>query len=926
MEWQFTTGFGASGPQKTALIALAADKTVYLLYVFALSKLPESLITILTSKYCIKVGRGISADFHKLARDFPEFKLPQKKHKKEFSGTLDIGKLAAKKSVVSTASASLASIVASVFHSCLSKEARASDWSAIPYSDSQKEYAALDAYIALALYEQLSSMQTNAQQLSAKTQVGQEVTLIVRNHPVAEGIIAVQPLFVKLDNDSKLGVGTTKTRALVTFTKVLAPDYVLSLHKKTLGELQNNQESFEAVVNIANLRTKTLKSFDIPKQTEPERTVVDPVVIHPPEHAKVSNENEFENNEAVDDKSESSDSEDHSTEDEADADAQAFCEEFTEQFKGSEDYSFFQQLTGTVPSRILADVFHIIDKVLKTIPKKHTLRRSFARAFSETILVPDQGDWSAVSAVLIAKGLSPEKVKAKSPDWVALRVRRFIPEKDVLHKITAELFASWRNTRCSVTKLPMFNAETSKKAESVLLDIQRGWVSDPVGIPLYTVKGKDSNGLNIYHCIRGTNSVEGAVHNPLRRNFSALNASPELADSLAADWRHRHNVDCGSLHKNGVKYAGHYDPWITDDIFRLSADIEWTAPLPKCSAPDTSPLSFASTQEQFGITSIPLTLRAKNNFLGSDSELFAVDKGIYPSRLHLSALKSKRDSIYAYLADAQKTQYAVTPVHTQKEFDLYHKALSPGGDYFSANKKPDFDRMARWWSSHADGKDIFYKLKEHLESHFKTWETSRNTHVSLVASKDQRALNLKRTRSKTHIAHVLPAAKRSAPGVIINDDIQSADPEDLSMFFDTVSSDVSNYLSMSEPEPMSMNTTTFSSTSNSQTLLFAQQLHLGPSQQTVGQSHSSSVSFSNNQSSIASLHSLPFTSTMDMVSSGPYTQTTWSNSDPESFIQFDPGAAATRPKRARTCQVCHQFGCPGGYKRALCTSVGEIDI
>ncbi|KAJ7205803.1 ribonuclease H-like domain-containing protein [Mycena pura] len=234
-----TESFGASGPQKTALIALAADKTVYLLYVFALSKLPESLITILTSKYCIKVGRGISADFHKLARDFPEFKLPKKKHKK-------------------------------IFHSCLSKEARASDWSAIPYSDSQKEYAALDAYIALALYEQLSSMQTNAQQLSAKTQVGQEVTLIVRNHPVAEGIIAVQPLFVKLDDDSKLGVGTTKTRALVTFTKVLAPDYVLSLHKKTLGELQDNQESFEAVVNIAYLRTKSLKSFDIPQQSEPE--------------------------------------------------------------------------------------------------------------------------------------------------------------------------------------------------------------------------------------------------------------------------------------------------------------------------------------------------------------------------------------------------------------------------------------------------------------------------------------------------------------------------------------------------------------------------------------------------------------------------------------------------------------------------------
>ncbi|KAJ7291952.1 hypothetical protein C8J57DRAFT_1458569 [Mycena rebaudengoi] len=287
----------------------------------------------------------------------------------------------------------------------------------------------------------------------------------------------------------------------------------------------------------------------------------------------------------------------------------------------------------------------------------------------------------------------------------------------------------------------------------------------------------DKNHLTLYHCPRGTNSVEGAVHNPLRRNFAALNASPELADSLAADWRHRHNVDCGALHKNNLKYSGHYDPWIDDDIFRLRADIEWNDSLlilPQRVIQDTSPLSFAPTHVQFGITGIPLTLRAKNDFLGPGHDTIEVEvASVYPERLHLSTLKAKRDNIYAYLAHAQKTKFAVTPVHTQDEFDLYHTAMTPGGDFFSLQGKVNFDRMATWWSTQADGKKIFYKLKEDLESHHKVWEGLRRSQDSLLSSREQRRPNRSRIRATTHVSHVLPAAARDNPGVIPDEDLIS---------------------------------------------------------------------------------------------------------------------------------------------------------
>ena len=66
MEWEFSTGFLGSGPQKTALIQIALSKSVYLFHIFPLKKLPVSLETILCSSQIIKIGRNIGADLAKL--------------------------------------------------------------------------------------------------------------------------------------------------------------------------------------------------------------------------------------------------------------------------------------------------------------------------------------------------------------------------------------------------------------------------------------------------------------------------------------------------------------------------------------------------------------------------------------------------------------------------------------------------------------------------------------------------------------------------------------------------------------------------------------------------------------------------------------------------------------------------------------------
>ncbi len=67
MEWEFTTGQGGMGPQKTALIQIALPNTAYLLQVYHLHHLPSSLKTLLHSGQIIKVGHSVGADLAKLA-------------------------------------------------------------------------------------------------------------------------------------------------------------------------------------------------------------------------------------------------------------------------------------------------------------------------------------------------------------------------------------------------------------------------------------------------------------------------------------------------------------------------------------------------------------------------------------------------------------------------------------------------------------------------------------------------------------------------------------------------------------------------------------------------------------------------------------------------------------------------------------------
>jgi hypothetical protein len=63
--------------------------------------------------------------------------------------------------------------------------------------------------------------------------------------------------------------------------------------------------------------------------------------------------------------------------------------------------------------------------------------------------------------------------------------------------------------------------------------------------------------------------------------------------------------------------------------------------------------------------------------------------------------------------------------------------------------------MAAWWSAKADGKNIFSKMHEHLESHYKKWTETKQDEENLVNSFSQRKKNQGWIQAPTYAAQVL---------------------------------------------------------------------------------------------------------------------------------------------------------------------------
>src|ERR1700683_4230011 len=234
-----------------------------------------------------------------------------------------------------------------MLHKNLSKDTHISEWSAPELSIEQRKYAALDGWIVLSIYDLLKQEPASGLPLKSASCINQAISMFWNKQEVARGVVIEQPKEFLVERTSpvpmSVKVNVTPTRAVIRVDEVLVPDFVLSFHKRTLKVLQANNTSFQALVSLSTLRTRVEK-VAIQRESDIDPPEMDDVIVAQP---PIQSSEGSEETQPVDNGSESE------TDDMDDPNIPLV---------DSQEYSQ-PESAETHPSRILADVFHKIDKV-----------------------------------------------------------------------------------------------------------------------------------------------------------------------------------------------------------------------------------------------------------------------------------------------------------------------------------------------------------------------------------------------------------------------------------------------------------------------------------------------------------------------------------------------------------------------------------
>ncbi|KAG6896938.1 hypothetical protein C0992_005144 [Termitomyces sp. T32_za158] len=250
------------------------------------------------------------------------------------------------------------------------------------------------------------------------------------------------------------------------------------------------------------------------------------------------------------------------------------------------------------------------------------------------------------------------------------------------------------------TGMPLFNHRCWEIAKNALENIRRGYYSDPPGVTLYYAGKRDKFGLLRYRCCRGTNAIEGGVHQNMIRWFGAFNATPEFALELLRDYVLYHNLkllDVVSTRFSSKPPDFYPGGWVNGD-------------------------NFVRSTEVFGILPLPLDLRNKLGMLV-----------YHPDFAHEVKIR------HQYLALRQDTRVAILPVHTQDERGLFKLFVAEANGLFSGRSEPNWYQVAEQWNNHANGLTVFYKLPEQLKAYWRKWQ--ENTNEKNSVSINQAAFN-----------------------------------------------------------------------------------------------------------------------------------------------------------------------------------------
>ncbi|KAJ6610745.1 hypothetical protein B0H10DRAFT_2224787 [Mycena sp. CBHHK59/15] len=722
-------------PPRLHIIQFRTQNKVYVFKVSSLtspSDVLPSLRAILTNTSIIKIGHDIRQTLRTISQacSLPEI---EKAVNSNNPPILDIGKYAKLKGLVDTPAASFHDLAGIVLQKCFIIP----NSSPSPWSSPAREFLFAEIDCLWKIFTSLSdcdSVGLPLQPIQAKSH-GQLVTLVQACKPIAEDSIIGHHdgyLDVTMDDEGHTKrINVSSSRSLIKLSKVLVPGAIHSLHKQTIEWMG---ETAPTPV-VAPEPAFAVPAPVIPSDTKAEFSLSDPHTIAL-EHWSGGMGTDFEHGEdKVDFDFDEAEFEDLLGQIPSTAQPDSSIESIIEGV--DQTWSILQEAVGseTLPTRILDDTFHFMDRLLRLLSKKHSAFKAFAHDFSEAIFIRDKSDEAAVRTVLEKHGVRWEYAKRAMAPALNRRIRCYIPGRKVLLGRVEKLFVAYADMCCTTKKNrgSFFSEEAKEMAKNLLETIRKGYLSDPPRVRLYWLMGKDRDGLNIYRTVRGTNSIEGGFHMTVRRIFGSLRASPELAECLLVNWILRRNTKVGFHNRTGMKYRGHFDLWMRDEIVELAttAGMKPSFPLPQLLS------TRIATSETIGILPISKSVAANLNITTLPRPRITGLPHHHDTPVHtLTRLSTKPINPYRYLQMRQLALFPVVPVHTHKEYIMFKEHInnpmfrkggrpSPPHEHY---KNIDFVKFTQFWNIQANiqspaitdsNQQRYYKIPLQLEAHHK---------------------------------------------------------------------------------------------------------------------------------------------------------------------------------------------------------------
>jgi hypothetical protein len=613
-EWDYNRSKNIHGS-----VAVVQVSTLYRTLVIKLSRMeafPESLKALITSKRHLKVGKNVGGDVNKLIRDY---KLGSTDIR---NGLVELGKMASRLGVINTGNASLAHITEVVLNLHLQKppHIRESPWSSANLSPKQLEYAALDSFIGLVVYDQLQKIQSGIHigaSLDKKaSRIGLRVAYYNGLRKVAVGTIV--PFSPEIESQFAL-VKSIKKKCFVKVEEICCPTqrlrYCVTDDAKTFGDI--------------GLGTVVCLDYGALRVAPPKLKIVTSTKIEEP--SEIS----------------------------------------PEAVEGS-------------TTRVIQDIWHVMERMSRVILKKHGFCKDFMFSLMNAFFIHEQEDLERVKAYLSWKGHDFDAYLKYKSDWIHQRVRRIVPPAGELYNRVKKVFDFYETVQDAASGMDLFNEKAKKESKLILDAILDNYLSDPVGVSLYSFEGYDSHRLPLYKCVRGTNATE-SIHSNLISHFSAFNCTPVYADSILAMCRHRHNFTVGRMHRRDAEKFKHFDVWVINELHSLSRKVYTNQPQKFLFKKWQNSDEFESTTETFGLVKLSDEVRNEYEFKSYDG--------------------------YAdFVCEKMNLKYPLRPVYTPAEKRLFQSLISSNGTFESRKMAIEFNRRA-------NGRDIFYKTKEIMEKY-----------------------------------------------------------------------------------------------------------------------------------------------------------------------------------------------------------------